>query len=340
MYLKKSKSKDGYLYGIYESYRDGDWWKHRKLVDLGPRPHEYIVYPGGNSFYLKESLTERIREQAWTYDEDELEALFLPFLNPEIRRIVETFSRPRKSKNRWRSCPPEVLLKHHGRLHPFDKRRLHYLRFGRVDIGNLDGRAWKFLNVLLEKSRDEIEHMMEEMERELPPEEIRPYLYTALHLQTHFRHLLTRNHPAALDPEKVDHHFLKDICRLNLDKTFFAGVERNDSTALHAYLIRYVILYFDHAFDPRSIWDEYVQTFRWKHQFYSRPPSPRSTATSEKEACRCLGISFEDFETMDRAELARCFRIQAKETHPDKGGDHKTFVKLKEAYECLLTRKA
>jgi DnaJ-class molecular chaperone len=43
---------------------------------------------------------------------------------------------------------------------------------------------------------------------------------------------------------------------------------------------------------------------------------------------------------MDRAELARCFRTQAKETHPDKGGDHKMFVKLKEAYECLLRRKA
>jgi hypothetical protein len=308
-------------------------------MDLGPDPEEYIEYGGRNSFYFKEVLEETLLAKGARYSDDELEALFKPFLAPDIRRIVEMFQKRDRHPSKWRACTEEVLLRCQNQLHSFDKRRLHYLRFGRVDIGNLEGRPWKFLNILLEKSRDEIEHTLQAMEQELPPHEIRPYLYTALELQTHFRHLLIRNQPVALDPEKVDHFFLEDLCRLNRDEKFFRGVSHADRSFLHPYLVRYLVLYFDHVFDARSVWDGYVEDFMWRHQFYRTPRSAGRISTTEQEACRCLGICPEDFRDMDRHALTRCFRQRAKETHPDTGGDEVAFVEIREAYECLMRRK-
>jgi hypothetical protein len=274
-----------------------------------------------------------------SYSDEELEDLFLPFIDPRIRRIVERFKRPQNEKSRWRECTPEKLLKYQNALHPFDKRRLHYLRCGRVDMGNLEGRPWGFLHVLLDKSRDEIEHIIGGMEQVLTPDEIRPYLYTAMELQTYFPHHPARNQPVALDPEKVDHYFLKELCWLNRDGMFFRGVARDGSDTLHAYLVKYLILFFDNPFDPRSLWDEYVQDFRWRHQFHGSPRSHTALSVSEQEACQCLGISPEDFQKMERRDLIRCYRRLAKETHPDRGGDKGDFVKIKKAYECLLVRK-
>jgi len=339
LYLKRHNFKDHYHYILCESYSDDGCWKHRELLDLGEDPGAYIVYPGGNSFYIRESLEETLHSRGATYSDEELEDLFMPFLDPYIRRIVERFKRPQKANNRWQRSSPEALMKYQRTLHSFDKRRLHYLRCGRVDIGNLDGRPWRFLNVLLEKSRDEIEHVIEGMEQVLTPDEIRPYLYTALELQTYFPHHPARNQPAALDPEKVDHYFLKVLCWLNRDEKFFRGVVRDGSDALHAYLVKYVILFFDNSFDSGAVWDEYVRDFRWRHQFYRAPPSHMGMTMPEREACHCLGISPDDFPKMRRQDLIRCYRRLAKETHPDRGGDEEHFVKIKEAYECLLTRK-
>ena len=255
-------------------------------------------------------------------------------------KLIERFDARKSPQVRWKNCSSQELLKHHKELHPFDKRRLHYLRCGRVNMGNLDDRPWKFFNVLLEKSRDEIEHLLEEMEWELPPHEIRSYLYAGLQLQTHFRHLLIRNQPGVLDPEKVDHYFLEDLCRLNQDERFFKGVERTNPGDLHPYPTRYVILFFDNPFDPASLEKDYVEDFVGRHQSY-RPPRSRSRMTAaEQEALKCLSIPPEDFKEMDRHALIRHYRKQAKVVHPDKGGHKEAFVKITEAYECLLRLKA
>ncbi len=308
-------------------------------MDLGPDPGEFIVYPGGNGFYIKESLEDALRAKKARYSDEELEGLFIPFLDPYIRQIVERFKRPGRKQTRWGRCSPEELLKYQRSLHSFDKRRLHYLRCGRVDIGNLEGRPWKFLNVLLEKSRDEIEHVIEEMERLLAPHEMRPYIFTALELQTYFRHHPARNQPAALNSEKVDEYLLKDLCWLNQDEKFFRGVKHDRSDSLHPYLVKYLVLYFDNPFDPRTLWDDYVEDFRWRHQFQRKSSAHAVMSIPEREACKCLGISLEDFKTMSRRELIRCYRRLAKETHPDRGGEKENFVRIKEAYECLLMRK-
>lgn len=339
MYLKRQYLNGDYHFIMCESYQDGGCFKHRRLMDLGPEPGAYIEYPGGNGFYINEAVEDQLRASGASYSDNDLEALFIPFLDPYIRRIVERFQSGSSSRERWRGFSSEELMKYHQELHAFDKRRLHYLRCGRVNTGDLDSKPWKFLNVLLEKSRDEIESLMEGMERELPPDEIRRYLYTALDLQTHFRHLLTRYQPEALDPEKVDHYFLENLCQLNRDERFFRGVEDHDPNTLHPYLVKYLILYFDNVFDPRMAWDEYVGDFIWRHQFYRRAPTHTGMSTSEKEACELLGISLGDFQKMDRNELTRCYRRLAKETHPDTGGDQESFVDIKAAYESLLRTK-
>lgn len=338
MYLKHQVLRGDDHYTIRESYPSGGCWKHRTLIDLGPEPEVHIAYPGGNSFYIRESLEEELRTQGVEYSQDELESLFIPFLDPEIRRIIERFKSPKGS--RWKHCPPEELVHRHRALHVFDKRRLHYLRFGRVHIGDLDTRPWKFLNVLLDKSRDEIETLLQEMEWELPPYEIRRYLYTAFGLERHFGHLLTRYQPEALDPFKVEEVFQEDLCRLNRDDHFFWGVDDHDPAVLHPYLRKYAILYYDSPLDPRIVWDEYVADFVWRHRFSRRPGTfSGGLSVSEKEACRCLGIPLVDFEKMDREELIRIYRRLALESHPDRGGDKEAFIRVTAAYECLLRRK-
>jgi hypothetical protein len=336
MYLKRVRHRDGYHHVIRESYRDEGFWRHRDLVDLGTDPADYIEYPGGNGFYFKWELEEALETQGVSYSNEDLEELFFPFLDPHIRRIIENFRRHSADHSPWNACSPQELLHRQQVLHSLDKRRLHYLRCGRIDIGNLDGRPWKFLNVLLEKSRDEIEHTIEMMERELRPQEIRSYIFTSFHLQTYFPHHPMRNRPVALDPEKVDRCFLQEVCRLNRNVQFFRGVDHHDSETLHPYLTKYVILYFDHEFGQSPL-GEVFREFIWHRQF--RRPSASKPALKTQEACQCLGITREEFDKMSSKDLVRCYRRQAKEMHPDRGGGHDAFVRLTDAYECLLMKK-
>ncbi|MDY6909803.1 MAG: J domain-containing protein [Thermodesulfobacteriota bacterium] len=336
VYLRRVRFQDGWHYVLRKSFWGGGCWRHRDLMDLGSDPEAYIVYPGGNGFYFKPELEEALEAKGVQWETDDLEEVFLPFLDPHIRRIVTMF-RAGPAPSRWAGCSQEELLEHQKGLHAFDKRRLHYLRCGRVDIGKLDDRPWKFLNVLLEKSRDEIEHVFESMEAQLRPHEVRPYLFTALHLQSYFPQHLLKNQPAALDPEKVDDYFLEEICHLNADPAYLKGLPHRSGGRLHPYLVRYVILYFDHAFTAEALWNDTLRGFIGSRGFY-RPPRP-SAAMPIPDACRILGISREEFETMSVRDLTRCFKRRAMAHHPDRGGDHEAFIRTTRAYEELLLRK-
>ncbi|HDR15265.1 MAG TPA: J domain-containing protein [Desulfobacteraceae bacterium] len=331
MYLRKNHHQGTLRYELRESYLEDGIYRHRRLMDLGPDPRAWIEYGGGNSFYVHKELEEALVDLGADFTDRELESIFLPYVDPRIRRIVERFQRTDPVRKPYKSYPREELFQRQQALHDFDKRRIHYLRFGRVDIGNLDSRPWPFLNVLLNKSRDEIEQILEDMERELSPWETRPYLYTALHCQSRFAHLLTRNSPEALDPEKVDDVFVQKLCHLNADPSFFSGVHNHDPDRLHDYLVRYLILYFDQPVQGPS--REYVEDFIWKSA---------SSILSEdvKEACSRLGINPDAFHAMDRRKLTRMYRARAKKAHPDHGGENETFVRVRAAYELLLQRKA
>lgn len=339
MYIRRIKLAAGYHYVLRETYRDRNVWRHRDIMDLGDNPDGYIEYPGGKGYYFQEDFEERLRSQRVEYSSEELERVFLPFMRPEVRAIIERFQfrGAKPPGNQWNRCSSQELLTYQQELHSFDKRRLHFLRCGRIDIGELEGRPWKFLNVLLGKSRDEIEHTLEEMERVLRPQEYKAYVFTAFHLQAYFPHHLLRNHPSALDPEKLDGLFLDRVCHLNEDPTFFRGVERHNPRFLHDSLVKYVILYFDHAFDGDGWGDWLENLMRRGHPWSRQVPMERSV--SREEACANLGITTDECRDMDERDLMRLYHEKAKEAHPDMGGDHESFVNLKKAYESLLANK-
>jgi hypothetical protein len=148
---------------------------------------------------------------------------------------------------------------------------------------------------------------------------------------------LLRNHPEALDPEKVDGHFLEEICAMNRSEAFFKGVREHCTDVLHSYLARYVILYFDSAFSLSNRWNEYLGEYA--RRTWSRRSSLPQSYMPAMEAMEVLGITQDELSAMSRRDLTRTYRLRAKELHPDRGGSHEDFVKLTSAYELLLSRK-
>ena len=91
MYLALEKINGKTRYFIRESYRQSDHYLSRDLLDLGADPGSYIVYPGGNSFYIDLVVEDRLNDMGTHADPDELEDIFWPFVHPEIRRVLEPF---------------------------------------------------------------------------------------------------------------------------------------------------------------------------------------------------------------------------------------------------------
>jgi hypothetical protein len=337
LYLRRWRTRGEYHYLLRESYRHEGLWKHRDLMDLGTDPGEFIEYPGGNGFYFRPDLEDRLQDLGVAYSSADLEQLWLPFMKPHVRRVVEMFGVNGRTCTSAYAGSDSDQLKRQNALHVFDKRRLHYLRCGRIDIGRFDRRVWKCFHVLYQKSRDEIESLFESMELQLKPHELRPYLFTAFHVESCFPHNPLRHQPAALDGERVDDYFLEELCRLNRDSSYFSGIPDRDSSELHPYLTRYLILYFDHDFDRRSLWNQYVEDFV---QARRRHRSPKTQpAISNQEALDAFGLDDATFQQMSRRDLIRLFRSRAKQIHPDTGGNHDAFIRLNEAFACLLPRK-
>jgi len=138
-----------------------------------------------------------------------------------------------------------------------------------------------------------------------------------------------------LDQQKVDEYFLDQICALNQDKVFWFGTDTGDR--LHEHLTRYLVMYFDYEYAPRSFVEEYIRNFVNSRRDY-RPPFSTSSAFLD-EASSIFGESKAALKEMNRRSLARLYRRRAQRFHPDKGGDHEKFVKLTQAYHALLKTK-
>ncbi|MEE4261440.1 MAG: J domain-containing protein [Desulfobacteraceae bacterium] len=332
--MAQKKINGAACYFIRESYPEEGYFLSRDLIDLGPDPGRFIIYPGGNSFYIDEFIEDRIHKLGIKFDSDALEDIFWPFLRPEIRRALEPFRsrEKRHQSNRRKRRPHEDP---DARVHIFDKRRTHFLRFGDPDQRNLSRLPQRMFNLLHNKSRDEIEQMFMGMERELAVREFKTYAYVIFDLQHYFHGSVARNNPQMLDQNKVDDHFIEQVCRLNTDPVFWAGMPSGDG--LNEYLVRYVLMYFDHDYAPGSLMDEYLRQFINSRRDY-RPPNRNSTPTL-KETSAIFGQTKEELKKMSRKELARQYRQKAQELHPDKGGDPDKFVKLTAAYHELLRTK-
>ncbi len=334
MYLASEKI-DGRLYFyLRESYRAADVFLSRDLIDLGPDPARYIIYPGGNAFYIDTDIEDRLIELGAGNQLHELEDIFWRFVDPQIQRVLEPFRR-RENRHRTSRRKKAAAATDSAELHIFDKRRALYLKFGQSDQRHLGRVPLKYFGGLRNKSRDELEFDFMDMEAVLNPREYKIYTFTIFDLQQFFYESFAKNQPQMLNQDQVDEYFITRICRLNLDPAFWAGMPANDR--LHRHLIRYVLMHFDYDYAPGTFLEDYLRQFINSRRTY-QPPFKSKTA-SLKEAAPILGESVEKLKQMSRRDLVRLYRRKAQELHPDKGGDHDQFVRLTEAYRDLIGRK-
>ena len=335
MYLAEHTIKGRKNYVIRDSLYDpgSNCWKSRDLYDLGSSPWDYIKYPGGNSFYIDEKISEHLTEQGVAYDLSELEELLWEFITREIRQKLEPFHcrglrAGRKKEKREKRGEQQIQ--------DFDKRRIYYIRCGVVDQRNTDRLPLKYFKALLDKSRDEIEQYLMQLEKSLNPREYKQYVYVIFDLQRYSSGSSARLIPQALDQDELDKNFIKDLCRLHRDELFWAGFQRKNE--LHGYLVRYAVMFFDNEFDGGSAWEEYLQNFINSKRFH-RSPAPKESVEMS-EISEIFGIAEKELHVMNKSDLTKLFRQKAHELHPDKGGEHDSFVRLAEAYKQLLRKKS
>jgi len=323
-------------YYIRESYRDGDHFLSHDLFDLGADPAKYIIYPGGNAFYIDPAIEDRLEAQGVAFQDNNLEDIFWRFLDPRIQRALEHF-RHRETLVRKSRKSEEKTAKAEFPVHIFDRRRLHYLKFGRMEQGYLWLIPQKLFNLLRNKSGDEIEQLFLDMESQLNPREYKAYTYVIFDINRFFNESFAKKRPQYLKQSDVDDHFIAEICSLNQDLTFWAGMQTAD--CLHEYLVRYVLMYFDYDFAPRSWVDDYIRNFINSRRDHQSPFGAASVSWDEAGAI--FDETKGELKKMNRQELSRIFRRRALELHPDQGGDPEKFMQLAKAYDMLLkTKKA
>lgn len=332
VYLARHRVKGKIRYVIRESYLRDAESRSRDLFDLGTDPSKHIVYPGGNAFYIDEGVEERLLALGVQPRSQELEDIFWPFVDPDIKRTIETF---RTRSERLKKAPK---LDHAQEaniweaVHIFDKRRMHFLRFGQMDQGYIGRMPAVILKGLVGKSRDEIEQYFLVQEQSLKPAELKNYVYVIFDLQRFFKQGIAKKLPQGLDQNKVDRHFLEEICRLNQNPVFWGGQQQRDK--LHEYLVRYIIMFFDNDFGYSTFLDDYVKDFINRHRFY-KPAESKKTVRVD-EASTVFGIKPETLKTINKRGLTRLYRRIARKLHPDTGGKHEQFIKLTEAYQTLI----
>jgi hypothetical protein len=334
MYLARQQINDKIHYSIRESYMDDGVIKSRDLVKLGLHPDKYIIYPGGNACYFHEDVYDQLDEKGVTYDEEELETVFWPFLKYETRRVIEGFSHKNTSHKGRESVKAACLRCNSEKFHMFDMRRIHYLRFGQLDQSHIARVPKKIYRPLLDKSRDEIEQMFLQMENVLDEDEKKNYTYVVFDIPDHFSGKLARNFPQALSQNKVDDFFLEEVCRLDADKQFWAGMLRSD--VMDGHLIRYVCWFFDQDYAQSNYLNQLVYDWMASRRDFNPPKARPSMALDE--ALSVLGLTKKELSELTIKSLTRHYRLMARKFHPDTGGGHNRFIKLNQAFEDLLRK--
>lgn len=330
MYLARKRINGRLHYSIRQSYPDGDVLTHRELFSLGTEPERYLVYPGGNSYYVDEIIPDQLRKMGVKPDLDLLEDIFWPFIHPEIRHAIEHF-RNRHKCYRPRKKPTQEDF------HLFDRRRIHFLRYGQIDQGRISQVSPRLFSRIAGKSRDELEQYFWKAESILKAHELKTYVYVIFDLQRFFTGLLPKRMPQGLDQNQVEARFLEEVCRLNDDAEFWAGMGRKWEK-LHPYLSRYVIMFFDNPYGPDGFMQEEMYRFyQRKREVWHPPKGPK---VGNDEIRRLFGVESDDLNRMNRRDLTRAFHQAAHRLHPDKqGGNHEQFIKLTAAFEQILRRK-
>jgi len=333
LYLARSVLSTPLQYSLRLSYwnSERDQFRTSLLLQLGSEPEDFLHYPNDTCFNLDIDLVFQIEKLCGKDMESELEQLLWPFVDPSVKRKMEHFFFRQKSPGRIKA--DVKLLSCDGQpIHFFDKRRMHFLRFGATDQGRIFHLPPRLEAKLLNRSRDELEQYFLEEEAKLREFELKSYLYTALNLQSHFSETFARSIPQALAPEKIDQAFLDELCKLNEDTGFWQ--ERKNYMRLPDYLIRYLILFFDSSFPRRNRDVNQSQDFMDDHRQFRWPE--RKGTVSDDDISSLFGEDAEHLRNATKKEIIRLYRRKAKSMHPDKGGDQKKFIQLTVAYEELL----
>lgn len=332
MYLARKRIRGRMRYFIRESIPDGRRMISRELFDLGHDPGKFIVYPDdGIAFYFSPDLIDELEARGVEPDNDVLENIFWSFLKAETRRVINKFNHgpagANSAEDRIERCDTE-------RFQMFDKRRVHFLRFGALDQTGIERVPEKIYDVLMDKSRDEIEQQFMEMERVLKKTEKKNYIYAIFNVAAHFQSEIARKFPQALDQEKVDGAFLDELCQLNENTAFWSDLGVSDR--LNDYLLRYVLWFFDSEFEGMAYLEDLMWQFKRRHHGFA-PPHARESMPVE-EAVAVMGISRRELDGMNVRWLTRQYRLRARSFHPDKGGSHEQFILLNRAFTNLLRR--
>jgi hypothetical protein len=340
MYLARVGHGKDQRYIIRESVEREGRYVSRDLMHLGADPGEYIEYPGGNSFYISQTVEDGLREKGVNPGITDLEDLFWPFVSPVIRHAQRGFTWKSRGKRRLPllSFFEEKYLQ--DRIHIVDKRRINYLRLGEMDQSKLSfSSLLKLYRPLLYMSRDEIEQYLLRKEANLPVREYSGYVFSFLNLRRYFSEIYAGVMPQALDQEKLDSCFVQDICELNRDESFLG--EKPIPDRLHPYLVRYAIMYFDYSFSEVPAGEH---LHRLRQDFFARKredfarASEKGESTDLAQAKWLFGVSETELKKMDRKAIIRLYRKKAKEMHPDRGGNQSDFIQLTRAYKSLLKR--
>ncbi len=327
MYIAQKKYRGRNRYLLRETFSKGERLTFRNLFDFGCDPSIFIEYSGGNAFYFSDKIEDAILKVKPDYDPDELEELLWPWIKPDIRRAVETFKN-RSSKKEYKKLSEKEREEIAEKVHCFDKRRSHYLRFGSMDLGPVENMPAALFKNLVNKSRDEIENHFIREESVLKIHELKSYVYATFNLHSFFAGFMSKKMPHALDQEKVDTCFLKEMCRLNKDLF-------NKETHLDEYMIRYSIMFFDNQYAHTTLLDDFAEAFMNRHRFFKSKPQTSVTAV---RACEIFKITEKDIRSMTRKQLTKHYRRLARDLHPDAGGSHEKFVELNNAYQNLLLK--
>jgi len=335
MYLATLEKAGAIRYEIRQSYLHAQncHFCFRTVFDLGSTPEDYLVELSEDICYFSSDLEDSISKETDKDPTRILETLLWDFLPEQEQLRLGLFKDRGKATVTPLSEKDRLAIE--KEVHLFDRRRLYYLRYGAVDQSRLFRLNPKLYRPLLGQSRDEREYYFMDLEKVLNPNEMKTYVFAIFDLQQHFTESFSSTMPEALDQLDIADHFVNEICMLNGDESFWAG--NSMSFFLHYHLQRYLIMFFDHGYGRRSLFDDFVREFMGRHRAFRWPE--KKTSVSSDAIVRAFSTEWQKLSKMSRKEVTRLFRKRAKELHPDGGGNHEQFIELSAAYASLLARK-
>lgn len=335
MYLATLTRGQTKHYEIRQSLPGDDhrYLEYQVVFDLGGDPGRYIERLSDDICYFSAELEDRLQQETSEDASLILEELLWDFLPAEEQTRLSIFRH--RGKARVSALSERERSAIEKDIHLFDRRRLYYLRYGGVDQSRIFRLNPKLYRPLLNKCRDEREFYLLDLEKALQHNELRTYVFAIFDLQRHFTESFSATMPEALNQIDIADFFIEEICSLNDDISFWRT--GTGGTSLHDHLIRYMIMFFDHGYGRRSLFDDFVREFMGRHRAFSWPEKKPAVSTGQAE--KIFQRKWQKLQKMSRRELTRLYRERAKELHPDSGGNHEQFIELNGAYASLMARK-